>query len=350
MVFGGNGLTDMEALHAQYGAQLDASDADFTQFAVWNDANSNGVVDANELHSLSDAGITSISLVSDGNAYSAAGGDVQVAGTATYTKADGSTGDAADAIFSTGSAAKATQEVERVAANSNSVALAAAVAAAGLAAAEPLAAKPVGHDGSTDPVVSAVAANDTSSVAGDSQPSSDAQSSSSALVGDAPAEHANAPSSGAPSETAQPAHDSALDVPQQDNSAPAELLQGTDAPAQAEATANPFTAQGIQMPAADQLVGKDGGAVAGDNVQHNAVVGQVLADALNGGDSPHIEAALNAVTGGEHAAQAANDALASHGSGAVSNGDMPDLAAFIAAHGVGMVAPMEMHHDAPAAV
>ena len=131
-VFGGDGVTDMEALHAQYGDQLDASDADFTMFAVWNDANSNGVVDGNELQSLAEAGITSIGLVSDGIAYSAANGDVQVAGTASYTRADGSTGDAADASFSIG-AAKSTQEVERVAANSNNVALAAAVAAAGFA-------------------------------------------------------------------------------------------------------------------------------------------------------------------------------------------------------------------------
>ena len=106
-VFGGNGQTDLEALHAQYGAQLDANDADFTQFAVWNDANSNGVVDANELQSLAEAGITSIGLVSDGIAYSAANGDVQVAGTSSFTRADGSTGDAADALFST-RAAKAT--------------------------------------------------------------------------------------------------------------------------------------------------------------------------------------------------------------------------------------------------
>jgi hypothetical protein len=47
-VFGGNGLTDLEALHAQYGEQLDASDAGFAQFMVWNDANSNGVADAGE--------------------------------------------------------------------------------------------------------------------------------------------------------------------------------------------------------------------------------------------------------------------------------------------------------------
>jgi hypothetical protein len=248
-------------------------------------------------------------------------------------------------------------EQQKLFANGTNTVLMGALAAAGLAS-DPIAANAIGKDSATDPQAASVAVNDTSSVPGDSQSSPDPQSSSSTLVGDAPQEQANASGGGAPSDSTQPAHDNALDAPQQDNSAPAELLQGTDAPAQAEATANPFTADAIQMPAADQLVAKDGGAVAGDhggavagdNVQHNAVVGQVLADALNGGDSPHIEAALNAVTGAGDAATAANDALASHGSAAVSNGDMPDLAAFIAAHGVGMVAPMEMHHDAPAAV
>jgi len=191
----------------------------------------------------------------------------------------------------------------------------------------------------------------TSSVAPESTSSVESQSSGDALAGTGSSETDGGPQGGTSTADSQSAHGNALDAPQQDNSAPAELLQGTDAPAQNEAAAaTPFTAPGIQMPAAEQLVAKEGGVVAGDNVQHNAVVGQVLADALNGGDSPHIEAALNAVTGGDHSAQAANDALASHGGQGVSNGDMPDLAAFIAAHGVGMVAPMEMHHDAPAPV
>ena len=56
-------------------------------------------VDAGELQSLAEAGITSIGLVSDGIAYSRPTATSQVAGTATYTNADGSTGDAADAIF-----------------------------------------------------------------------------------------------------------------------------------------------------------------------------------------------------------------------------------------------------------
>jgi hypothetical protein len=79
-VFGGNGLTDLQALHGQYGEQLDASDADYSKFKVWNDANSNGVADGGELQSLTEAGIVAINLVSDGVVSSAAGGDVTVAG------------------------------------------------------------------------------------------------------------------------------------------------------------------------------------------------------------------------------------------------------------------------------
>ena len=85
--------TDLQALAAQMAPRRSMPvDADFGKFAVWQDANSNGVVDAGELQSLTARGITSISLSSDGIAYSAAGGDVQVAGTGTYTNADGSTG------------------------------------------------------------------------------------------------------------------------------------------------------------------------------------------------------------------------------------------------------------------
>ena len=71
-------------------------------FGVWQDANGNGITDAGEYRSLSDAGIVSIGLVSDGIGYSAANGDVSVAGQSTYTKADGTAGVVADAAFSTG--------------------------------------------------------------------------------------------------------------------------------------------------------------------------------------------------------------------------------------------------------
>ncbi|WP_083495427.1 beta strand repeat-containing protein [Tsuneonella troitsensis] len=101
IVFGGNGLTDLEGLAARYGDILDANDADFAKFGVWQDLDGDGVSDAGEFRTLSDAGIVSISLKSDGNAYKAADGEVHVFGTSTFTRADGSTGSVADAAFAT---------------------------------------------------------------------------------------------------------------------------------------------------------------------------------------------------------------------------------------------------------
>ena len=105
IVFARDGLTDLQGLAADYDSNrdgvLDANDVDFAKFGVWQDANSNGVTDAGEYRSLSDAGIVSIGLVSDGIAYSAANGSVSVAGQSVYAKADGSTGIVADAAFAT---------------------------------------------------------------------------------------------------------------------------------------------------------------------------------------------------------------------------------------------------------
>jgi hypothetical protein len=68
---------------------------------VWQDANSNGVVDAGEFKTLSQAGITAIGLSTDGQAYSTAGGDVTVLGTGSFTKADGTTAALGDTVFAT---------------------------------------------------------------------------------------------------------------------------------------------------------------------------------------------------------------------------------------------------------
>lgn len=119
IIFARDGLTDLQGLAADYDSNkdgvLDSSDADFAKFGVWQDTNSNGVTDAGEFQSLSDAGITSVKLVSDGVVYSAAGGDVTVHGTSSYAKADGSTGLVADASFAIGAAQ--TQQREQVQAN-----------------------------------------------------------------------------------------------------------------------------------------------------------------------------------------------------------------------------------------
>jgi hypothetical protein len=97
--------TDLEGLAMAYDSNrdgvLDALDTEFASFGVWQDANSNGLVDANEFHSLTEAGILSVNLVSDGQGYLAEGGDVVVYGTGSFAKADGTSGVLADASFST---------------------------------------------------------------------------------------------------------------------------------------------------------------------------------------------------------------------------------------------------------
>ena len=142
LVFGHNGLSDLQGLAAAYDSngdgKLDAADTDFAKFGIWHDANSNGITDAGELQSLTAAGITSISLISDGRGYTAADGQVIVRGEAVYTRTDGLTGRLADASFAT----NFVNDNQRVAAASAATnGLSAALIAAGLVAVVPLAAQ-----------------------------------------------------------------------------------------------------------------------------------------------------------------------------------------------------------------
>jgi len=141
LVFGGAGLSDLQGLAATYDSngdgKLDAADAEFAKFGIWQDANSNGVTDAGEFRSLISEGIISIALTSDGRAYTAADGQVQVKGEALYARADGSTGKLADAAFATNFA-----DQQRVAATNGTAGVSTAMLVAWLAAATPLAARP----------------------------------------------------------------------------------------------------------------------------------------------------------------------------------------------------------------
>ncbi|MEZ0277004.1 MAG: hypothetical protein ACAH88_18995, partial [Roseimicrobium sp.] len=78
---------------------LDSADEMFANFGVWQDANGNGLSDAGEFQSLADLGIASISLYSDGNSYTTAGGEVQVHGQTLVTHVDGTASIAEDASF-----------------------------------------------------------------------------------------------------------------------------------------------------------------------------------------------------------------------------------------------------------
>ena len=64
IVFGGNGLTDLQGLAARFDSNgdgvLDSKDADFARFGVWQDANSNGLADDGEFRTLDQAGIVAI--------------------------------------------------------------------------------------------------------------------------------------------------------------------------------------------------------------------------------------------------------------------------------------------------
>ena len=133
IVFGNASQSDLQGLAAQYDSngdgKLSSADAAFAKFGVWQDANSNGVSDPGEFKSLSELGITSISLTGDGKTYTAAGGDVLVAGSTTYTKADGSTGIVADVSFATSELQRqAARPAEMMAINAAATGLLAAMA------------------------------------------------------------------------------------------------------------------------------------------------------------------------------------------------------------------------------
>jgi large repetitive protein len=114
IVFGANGQSDLQGLAAAYDTngdgQLSAADAQFSQFGVWQDTNSNGISDAGEFQTLTQAGITSIGLVADGISYLAANGEVAVAGQALFTRTDGSNGIVADVAFATAPSPSANAE------------------------------------------------------------------------------------------------------------------------------------------------------------------------------------------------------------------------------------------------
>ncbi|RZJ62604.1 MAG: hypothetical protein EON49_01730, partial [Acidovorax sp.] len=95
------GSTDLQGLAARFDTNhdgvFDANDKEFSQFAVWRDANQNGLSDAGEVRSLAEWGITSIGLTSDGQVRH--GDGVIEFGRTSATMADGSSMLVADAMF-----------------------------------------------------------------------------------------------------------------------------------------------------------------------------------------------------------------------------------------------------------
>jgi hypothetical protein len=297
---GGSDLQGLAAYDSNHDGQLSSADAGFADFAVWQDADSDGVVDAGEMRGLTALGISSISLASDGIGYAAAGGDVQVVGTGSYTRADGSTGMLADAVFATGSLAAAQEQQSKASAAANTLILAAAAAAAGLAASAPAAAaasqgdfapsdhglesQPLGGGLELGPVAASAVAK--LQVAEQLALSSDHAADA---VGDAFRSSADA----------QPFH------AQLDNAAGhggvEALLASTAMPTVHDSivSATPFAAPSIAVPSAEQLGALTAAAAHDGGAQHNQVVGQVLAEALHGGGegAADIDALLSTLPG-----------------------------------------------------
>jgi hypothetical protein len=306
------------------------------------------VVDANELHSLAEAGITSIGLVSDGISYTAANGDVSVAGTSTYTNADGSSGQAADASFATGSAAKSTQEIERVAANSNSTALAAAVAAAGVAASSAAAASAPSFGVSEAAISAAIVGK--AAYAGDA--SFDGGSHFSALSSlSGGGFEASSFQMASTSHTAIAAsHVGELNSAFSIGNGPAALLDATDFGGMMSFQAGPTT-MAVGMPSVHALVAGASGIEAQASsfgIQHTGAVQQIVADALHGGGTGAVDinALLNALPGAGLGDNAGLNSLATQIGHDVPTWDMGHAGAFTLGATNIMTQPMELHHDA----
>jgi hypothetical protein len=328
----GSDLQGLGVYDTNHDGQLSAADAAFGDFAVWQDANSNGVVDSGEMSSLMALGIASISLTSDGIGYSAAGGDVSVVGTGSFTRIDGSTGVLADAVFATGGVAQ--QAPNRAAANYNNAALVGAIAAAGLAANEPVAAAPVRADhGSAD-----------HPAAGGSQASAEPNTLATIAVEKLEtAEYlADSGLNDGPTPGVAMGHADTFELQDQhepaSNQALEPLLQGSEAPVHEQIVSSTVLAPAVAVPSAVDLAASVPGP---GGSQHNQLVGAVLADALQGiaPGAPDIDALLGGLP--NHGVPSSVDALA-----LVSHSTMSGQAAALFEFGMPHV-PLEMvHHDA----
>jgi hypothetical protein len=105
------GLQGLGALDSNGDRVVDAKDARFGELRVWLDRNGNGETDAGELSTLAEAGIASIRLATSGADDEVRIGDNALISTASFVRADGTTGTAGDVALAY-SPAGATQRGE----------------------------------------------------------------------------------------------------------------------------------------------------------------------------------------------------------------------------------------------
>jgi len=285
-------------------------------------------------------GITSINLNSDGVSYTAAGGDVDVAGSSTYTNANGSTGVVADASFWTGRSANDDRALNT---SSSNIALAAAIAAAGLMSDAAAAQHVVGDNdhgqkGELGNVYAAETVQQASvDDAGDSP-------SASLLAAGPPAQDSAPASSSSSDDQSNGSH--SIDnspAPAADDASDHASSANDDGAAQAAADASPV-APTVAMVSAEALEAAASSVDA--NAQHGGSVEQIVADALGQGDAPTVDAALANLPGG-NGELSALASVASPAGTLVSGWDMGGQGAIGTIHDMmlSMHAP-GMHHDA----
>jgi len=292
IVFATAGSTDLQGVAATYDTNhdgvLSAADADFAKFGVWQDANSNGIADAGEFHSLTEAGITSINLTTaEGSSYTTAGGQVVVNGTTTFTWANGSTGAVGDVSFATGAANDSTVEEAQRTFASTSAGYTSSPVAAGLIAA---AATAFAHDVAPTLNVSGDVHTVSSAALATTPANVEAPTQSAAPVVDA---FNGDTKSSVQSDASHPSNDSQSDESEHASVASApvnhgemsSLLSASDsAGSSVHAAFAPVFMDSVQMPMINaSAMAPAAQAAAAPAAGQAAQVAEVLADALHGG-------------------------------------------------------------------
>ncbi len=92
-------LDGLRSFDSNADGALDASDERFGEFGIWQDLNTDGLVDAGEIFTLDGAGVASINLNAAATEEGFSLGDVAVVNEGQFTRNDGSFGDYADAAI-----------------------------------------------------------------------------------------------------------------------------------------------------------------------------------------------------------------------------------------------------------
>ncbi|WP_176590879.1 VCBS domain-containing protein [Sphingobium sp. EM0848] len=298
VVFGSNGLSDLQGLAATYDTNhdgvLNVQDANWSQFgALVTQANGGEVFET-----LSQLGITSIKLTSNGVTYGAANGEVTVVGESSFTRTDGTQGTAADAVFATTSVTKTSESTTETANSGLNQALLAASLVAAVGASEThVDPQPAPAAQENAPVVTETAPASTATA---EPATTESKDSGLAPADDQSTHQAEQPAPQASHASEEPAPDHAQLSGGGAAHAPAADTAQTDQPSPGDHQG--LLAQSINLPAFDGNAAAVLAAAAhgpAGPAGANAAA-EVVKEALGTHDAPNIDALLAALPGGAH--------------------------------------------------